>query len=60
MEHEISYYRRRSAEEASAASAAPDPHVRNVHLELCRQYQQRVVALEAQLPRAKVQLVGVP
>jgi hypothetical protein len=58
MEVDIGYYSRRSAEEASAASAAADPHVRNVHLELRRQYDQRVAALEAELRRAKVRLVS--
>ena len=57
MEAEISYYRRRAAEEASAAATAIDAHVRRIHLELSRHYDQRISTLEAELPRGKMHVV---
>ena len=57
MEADITYYRRRSAEEASAAAAASDSQVRNIHMELGRQYDQRVSRLEAEIRRAQMRVV---
>ena len=57
MEAEISYYRRRAAEEAEAAAAAIDAQVRQIHLELRRQYEQRIAILEAQMRRAQIHVV---
>ena len=47
MENDLTYYRRRSAEESARAVAAPDAKVRQVHLDLARGYDDRVTALEA-------------
>lgn len=57
MEADISYYRRRAAEEASAAAASSDAHVRRIHLELGRQYDQRISRIEADLRRAQMRVV---
>jgi uncharacterized membrane protein len=57
MEAEISYYRRRAAEEAEAAAAAIDAQVRQIHLELRRQYDQRIAILEAEMRRAQIHVV---
>jgi uncharacterized membrane protein len=57
MEAEISYYRRRAAEEAEAAAAAIDAQVRQIHLELRRQYDRRIAILEAQMRRAQIHVV---
>jgi hypothetical protein len=57
MEADISYYRRRAAEETRAAAASLDAHVRRIHLELGRQYDQRVAGLETDLRRAQMHVV---
>jgi hypothetical protein len=57
MEAELSYYRRRSVEEAEAAAVAPDARVRRVHLDLARRYSDRIAALEAQQPGLHLRLV---
>jgi hypothetical protein len=57
MEADISYYRRRAAEEADAAATAIDAQVRQIHLELRRQYDQRIAILEAEMRRARIHVV---
>lgn len=46
MQPDQLYYRRRRAEEAAAATAAMDPKVGAVHLELARQYDQCIEELD--------------
>jgi hypothetical protein len=58
MEPDLVYYRRRAAEEASAAASAVNLKVRQVHHELARRYAERVVDLEAEPPRAGLHLVS--
>ena len=50
MSADLNYYRRRQAEEAAAAHAAPDPNVGAVHLELARRYGERLMSLEPTQP----------
>lgn len=50
MSADLNYYRRRQAEEAAAAHAAPDPNVGAVHLELARRYGERLMSLEPAQP----------
>jgi hypothetical protein len=57
MEADVNYYRRRAAEETSRAAASTDPHVRRIHLELSRQYDQRITKLEAEMRRAQLHIV---
>lgn len=57
MEADINYYRRRAAEETSRAATSTDPHVQRIHLELARQYEQRISKLEAALRRAQLHIV---
>ncbi|MFL6722455.1 MAG: hypothetical protein ACJ8FT_11745 [Sphingomonas sp.] len=57
MEADLAYYRRRAAQEAAAAVAAPLGAVRDVHLELARRYDERVACLEAERQRADIHLV---
>jgi hypothetical protein len=47
MEADLVYYRRRSAEERTAAASSPDANVRRIHLELAAAYEQRTASLEA-------------
>jgi hypothetical protein len=57
MEADISYYRRRAAEESRAAAASTDPHVQRIHLELGRHYDQRISKLETDFRRAQLHVV---
>lgn len=57
MEADLVYYRRRSAEEALAASNARDPRVRAVHLELAGRYRECVAELERQRVEVRLRLV---
>jgi len=57
MEAELVYYRRRSREEADAASSAEHQRVRAVHLELRRHYEDRIAILEAERRRTEIHLV---
>ena len=58
MEADLKYYRRRTAEESAAAEAARDSKVREVHLELARRYAERISALNANVQKASLHLVG--
>ena len=55
MEADLAYYRRRAAEERSAAEAASDPFVRAVHLDLARRYGEQILAIE-QHPETRPEL----
>jgi hypothetical protein len=57
VEADLSYYRRRSVEERTAAAAAPSAKVRAIHLELAAAYEQRTNRLENQNGNAAVHLV---
>jgi hypothetical protein len=57
MEADVSYYRRRAAEETRGAAASTDPHVQRIHLELARLYDQRLSKLEADERRAQLRIV---
>lgn len=48
MESDVTYYRKRAAEEAARALSAGNAKVRQVHLDLARRYADRVTALETQ------------
>ena len=58
MDTDLVYYRRRSAEETAAATAASDPKVRQIHLELARKYDERVVDYESDTSRTPLRLVS--
>lgn len=47
MESEAVYYRRRMAEEKSAAIHAAHPKARTAHLEMAARYEERINGLEA-------------
>jgi hypothetical protein len=57
MEADLSYYRRRAVEEIRASEVSADAYVRRIHLELSRQYEQRVARLEADVRRAQIHIV---
>lgn len=57
MESDLTYYRRRAAEEAAEAAVAEHIKVRQVHLELARHYAERVTTLESESARAGLRLV---
>ena len=57
MEADLSYYRRRSVEERTAAAAAPSIRVREIHLELAAAYEQRTSRLETPDRNAALHLV---
>jgi len=59
MERDAVYYRRRLAEEKSAAIHATHPKVRGVHLELAAGYEQRLAAVEVRVSEAPIHLVDV-
>lgn len=46
MEVDLTYYRRRQAEEQAATRRADNPAVRAAHGELARLYDDRITALE--------------
>ena len=58
MEADLAYYRRRSAEERSAADRALNAKVRAIHLELASAYEQRTAHLEAHNGNARLRLVS--
>jgi hypothetical protein len=58
MEADLSYYERRSAEEASAAAVATDASARDAHLELARRYEEEIARLGVELRRASFRLVN--
>ena len=58
MEADLVYYRRRSAEEHAAATAARDVKVREIHLELAAAYEQRTSVLEAAHVNIRLHLVS--
>jgi hypothetical protein len=58
MESDLTYYRRRSVEEAAAAAASLDPKVRAIHLELAERYEVRIAALAAEGSRVHIHLVS--
>jgi hypothetical protein len=57
MNNDLRYYRRRVAEETAAAAAAPSARVAAVHLELGRQYAERINALESEHRESALRLV---
>ena len=57
MEADLTYYRRRSAEELAAAAATRNKKVRAVHLDLATRYDERVVSLAAEQRRSEMHLV---
>ena len=57
MEADLTYYRRRSAEETAAAEAAQLHNVREVHLALARGYEARIAELDAAQRRAHIRLI---
>jgi hypothetical protein len=54
MNADLSYYRRRIAEEAAAAAVAPNSRVRAVHLEFARRYTERCAVIEAEAPQLQL------
>ena len=59
MERDAVYYRRRLAEEKSAAIHATHPKVRAVHLEMAAGYEQRLAALDAGEEKVALRLIDV-
>jgi hypothetical protein len=59
MEADLTYYRRRSAEETAAAEAAQLPKVREIHLALARGYDERLAELDTEQRRPHIRLVDV-
>jgi len=57
MELDLTYYRRRMAEEQAAARLAAHPSVRAAHRELCRLYETRIADLQAEPQRSELHLV---
>ena len=58
MEADLIYYRRRSAEERTAAVSAVNAKVREIHLELAAAYEQRITTLEAHNGNSRLHLVS--
>lgn len=58
MEADLVYYRRRAAEERSAAALAINEKVRAVHLELAIAYDRRSARLEVPNGNHKLHLVS--
>lgn len=58
MDVDLAYYRRRTAEERSAAEVASDPLVRAVHLDLARRYDEQILAIEHQDFRPELRIVA--
>jgi hypothetical protein len=57
MEADLLYYRRRSAQEAAAATIANNSKAKFAHLELARLYSERIDALQAEPARTGLHLV---
>lgn len=57
VEADLVYYRRRLAEERSAAAASSDAKVRAIHLELAAAYEARTAALSAANGNTTLRLV---
>jgi hypothetical protein len=57
MRADLAYYRRRAAGERLAAAGADNPRVRSVHLELARQYDERLKVLTDERGHAGLSLV---
>jgi hypothetical protein len=57
VEVDLVYYRRRSAEERTAAAASHNVKVREIHLELAAAYDQRTATLEAHNGNSTLHLV---
>jgi hypothetical protein len=57
MEADLTYYRRRLAEEAAAAESAENQAVRSAHLELAQRYNDRIASLETGRRRTEIRLV---
>jgi len=57
VEVDLVYYRRRSAEERTAAAASHNVKVREIHLELAAAYDQRAATLEAHNGNSTLRLV---
>lgn len=57
VEADLIYYRRRSAEERTAAAASRNVKVRDIHLELAARYDQRTATLEAHNGNSTLHLV---
>jgi hypothetical protein len=58
MEADLIYYRRRSAQEAAAATFASNSKAKIAHLELARLYSERIDALQAEPKHTELHLVG--
>ena len=58
MEADLSYYKRRSAEETLAAASADNVSAREAHLELARRYEGEIARLGVAVRRAGFHLVG--
>ena len=58
MEQELTYYRRRAAEETEAAASSAEGKVREIHLELCRRYDERASNIEAEDRRSELHAVS--
>lgn len=58
MEKDLTYYRRRLAEEQAAEDGSMHPAVRAAHHELARSYDQRIAALEADADTTNLHLVS--
>jgi hypothetical protein len=58
MEADLVYYRRRLAEERSAAALALNGKVRAIHLELAAAYERRTAALEAHNGNSRLHLIS--
>ena len=59
MERDAIYYRRRMAEERTAAIHAVHPRAREVHLEMSARYEERLTTLEADEEQGPLHLVDV-
>jgi len=57
MEADLSYYKRRSAEETAAAATADNEIARQAHLELARRYDREVARLDVELKRASFRVI---
>ena len=58
MEADLNYYKRRSAEETAAATAADNAIARDAHLELARRYDGEIARLRVELRRAGFRIVN--
>jgi len=58
MEADLSYFKRRSAEETAAAAATDNAVAREAHLELARRYDGEVARLDVELKRASFRVIS--